>query len=206
MTDTSKREELIEAFKSKANEWDSYDFDPNWDYSTEAAILADIALAVFEQAYTPTFAEVLESLPTPDGCPGIGLPTDEREALIKSYAGWDFVEVALNPNGASRVITDLMNRLDAALRRTAVQEPHAEPPCEHEWQNRVSGGSKCTKCHLWQDKRVPQGEPSDAEVGRAVVAYRNERNNYGHMDSDVHARCIRAALRAAAAIRQEEKR
>lgn len=49
----SERKDLIEAFKSRANEWDSYDFDASWDYSTEAGILADIALAVFEKAHTP---------------------------------------------------------------------------------------------------------------------------------------------------------
>lgn len=65
------------------------------------------SIAVFEKAHAPT--------------------DDEREALVKSYEGWDLVEVALNPNGASRVITDLANRLDAALRRIAAQEPQREP-------------------------------------------------------------------------------
>lgn len=26
--------------------------------------------------------------------------------------------------------------------------------CQHDWQNRVSGGSKCRNCNVWQDKRV----------------------------------------------------
>lgn len=57
------REKLIEAFKSRANEWDRYDFDPDWDYSTESAILADIALAVFEKAQAePSDAEVKAAL------------------------------------------------------------------------------------------------------------------------------------------------
>lgn len=42
-------------------------------------------------------------------------------------------------------------------------------PCDHDWQNRVGGGSKCTKCDLWQDKRVTH-EPSEAEVEAAARA------------------------------------
>lgn len=40
-------------------------------------------------------------------------------------------------------------------------------PCEHVWQNRVGGGSKCVTCGLWQDKRVPL--PSNPREDRSAI-------------------------------------
>lgn len=36
------------------------------------------------------------------------------------------------------------------------------PQHEHDWQNRVGGGSLCRSCNLWQDKRVV---PARLEAG-----------------------------------------
>lgn len=40
--------------------------------------------------------------------------------------------------------------------------------CQHDWQNRVSGGSKCRNCNVWQDKRVAEKAriPTDDERTR----------------------------------------
>lgn len=101
------------------------------------------------------------------GCGDRHTPTDdEREALIKSYGGWDFVEVALNPNAASRVIADLRARLDAALRRSEVPEPSATPrPC-----HLPQSAPPCIGCRC-----EPQGEPSDAADPLAIIAEAQER-------------------------------
>lgn len=43
----------------------------------------------------------------------------------------------------------------------------ASPACEHDWRNRVSGGSLCAKCNEWQDKRVPS--PATREAVARVI-------------------------------------
>jgi len=109
---TTDREKLIEAFKSKASEWDSYDFDPDWDYSTEAAILADIALAVFENAHTPT--------------------GDEREAHRRVidlwFANWrDIGKVSPALEVANDSLEGMVSdALDAGFHRTVRGEPTGE--------------------------------------------------------------------------------
>lgn len=39
--------------------------------------------------------------------------------------------------------------------------------CNHDWQNRVSGGSKCRTCNVWQDKRVFEKTRSQAKQNDA---------------------------------------
>lgn len=145
--------------------------------SARATLLRDLAdaLEAAEKAHTPT--------------------DDKRESLIKSYEGWDFVEVALNPNGASRVIADLAARLDLALRRSEVPEPSAEHP-----DHSKLGPSACPACDF--DPMASQGEPSDAQVGAAMHAVERYYVSQGitSVAESVDYQAMRAALRAAGGV------
>lgn len=44
--------------------------------------------------------------------------------------------------------------------------------CDHDWHNRVSGGSLCSKCNTWQDKRMTDHTPTTEEVREALRPYR----------------------------------
>lgn len=116
---------------------------------------------------------------------------DEREALANAFDDMHQVtEGGCDTRGDD--VADMALRL--GFRRSKVPEPSAEHP-----DHSKLGPSACPACDF--DPMKPQGEPSDAQVGRAVVAYRDERNRHGHMNSDIHFRCMRAALRAAGTVR-----
>lgn len=190
MTDKREdREALIEAFKSKASEWDSYDFVPGWDYSPEAAILADIALAVFEQAHTPT--------------------NDEREALVEE-ATWALIE--WDTDTVDRGVRDEhyrerradIERVFPILFRRPVQ---GELPTCQGCSEDDGHGEACRACGR---PYSVQGEPSDAYV--TVLASEFERewdNRVAEFDPEVHDESgfiweiMRAALRAAAAVTEQ---
>lgn len=92
MTDTDKREELVEeAAKEADRRWPS----PNTSFydGLVSGFKLGAVWAMFEQTHAPTFAEALKSLPTPEGCSGIGLPTAEEfkepSAACKTCSGED---------------------------------------------------------------------------------------------------------------------
>lgn len=49
-------------------------------------------------------------------------------------------------------------------------------------------------------------EPSDEQVVASIRAYGDVRRRFGHMNSAVHADCLRAALRAAHAVSDHQRR
>jgi len=93
--------------------------------------------------------------------------------------------------------------------------------CEHDWRMRVAGGSLCSKCSLWIDKRFPVESPTGAradiwrEDARAALAALEGLRGFTdlayyrpsqHMTVEEHAEAyaliheVRAALEAARAV------
>ena len=205
---TDKREDLIEEAAKALHRaaWGAEIAEPaDLDYMAEMRRQAQMVLAVFEQARTPT--------------------DDEREALLTAIDP-SRRRIAAASRAADRILA-------AGFRRTVQGEPallecphwspgkvtmrkgctacaavQGEPICDHDWRNRVAGGSLCSKCNLWQDERVPvKGEPTDAQVKAALdaaVAY-YATTWVGEIDPEpepVDFEAMRAALRAAAAAEQ----
>jgi len=55
--------------------------------------------------------------------------------------------------------------------------------CEHDWHNRVSGGSLCSKCDVWQDKRVTP-PTDDALEALAWEVYPDEVSDHAGRQED----------------------
>jgi hypothetical protein len=132
-------------------------------------------------------------------------PTDDdRESLLTEadalVASWD-----RKGSWSSDSPVGMVMRLAAALRRSVVPEPSARPltPCG----NLVCTGCRvcgCPALGIAPAAPVPQGEPSDAQIGAAahVIAEAHGWNTAGIHDQET----ARAALRAASAVTAEPSR
>lgn len=152
MTDTSKREELVDGLVEVLIEMTSYTnrnideitADPN---QATYGDWAERLISVFEQAHAPTDDEriVRDARDAADDL------TTVIRRLGRDVHDHNFMARTVRAEA-------LLRRIAAGFRRTAVQEPQGEPPCCD-----VSGGpERCGDCPLDRGSE-PQSEPTDAQ-------------------------------------------
>src|SRR5690606_18321612 len=175
MTDPSKREELIEEAAKAIGE-------VTYTTSNDQVRAARAALAVFEQAHTPTDKSLditLNNLLIEDVKPMYAPSDDERGAALKAVAAArEYTDGGCQED---REIADAI--LGAGFRRTAVQEPSADDEHSVEaWSptGRIDSPVSCKKCDRylfigadgeWQHVggQGPQGEPPNAPTVRLMA-------------------------------------
>lgn len=72
--------------------------------------------------------------------------------------------------------------------------------CLHDWQNRVSGGSRCRSCNVWQDKRVVDNAHVPTADEREALAKQITALHLGVIRDDALAGDIADAGRASATL------